>query len=79
MMACCSGGWGRNGFSQSYNHGWHDVSQPHSGPCEVLAFKDGTGAKFMLILPTLRHHPLRALCRSVENIYRFPCEGNVIA
>ena len=57
----------RNGFGQLYNHGWHDVSQPHSGPCEVLAFMDTTGAKFMLILLMLRHHPLRALCRSVEN------------
>jgi hypothetical protein len=60
-------------------HGWHDVSQPHSGPCKVLAFTDAMGAKFMLILPMLRHHPLRALCCSVENICRFPCEGNVIA
>ena len=37
------------------------VSQPHSGLCDVLAFMNTTGAKFMLILPTLRHHPLRAL------------------
>ena len=65
-MACCCGRWGRSGFSQSYHHGWHDVSQPHYGPCEVLAFTDATGATFMLILPMLLHHPLRALCRSVE-------------
>ena len=32
----------------------------------VLAFTDTTGAKYMLILLTLWHHPLRALCRSVE-------------
>ncbi len=50
----------------SYNHCWHDVSQPYSGPCNVLAFTDATGAKIMLILPTLWHHPLRALCFSVE-------------
>ena len=46
---------------------------------EVLAFTDATGATFMLLLPTLRHHPLCVSCRTVNKINRFPCEGNVIA
>ena len=44
-----------------------------------LAFMNATGAKFTMILPMLRHHPLRALCRRAKEIYQFPCEGNVIA
>jgi hypothetical protein len=76
--ACCSGGWGRNGFSQLNNHNWHHASQPHSGPCEVLAFTDATGAKFKPILLTLPHHPLHALCGSIEKKILFPCSGNVI-
>ena len=72
-------GGGHNGFSQVYNRGWHDISQPHSGLCEVLAFTDAMGEKNMLILLTLQHHPLRALCHSIKNIYQFPCEENVIA
>ena len=53
--ACCCGRWGRNGFGQLYNHGWHRVSQPRSCPCEVLAFKKVTGAKCILILLMLPH------------------------
>jgi hypothetical protein len=57
----------------------HRVSQQNSGPCDVLAFMKATWAKFMLILPTLQHHPLHALCRSIKKTYPFPCEGNVLS
>ena len=62
-------------------HGWHDVSQPHSGPCEVLAFKDAMVAKFMLIFqcygitPCVRY----SVASRIYTDSRFPCEGNVIA
>ena len=46
--------------------------------CPVWCFgiHERDGAKFMLILPTLRHHPLCSLCHSVKKMNWFPCEGN---
>ena len=48
---------------------------PKNGVC---ANNYAMGAPLTPILPTLRHGPPNALCRSVARNYQFPCQGNEI-
>ena len=61
MMAFRGGGRGGNGF---VCHGDKKGGQLRS--VSVFVTHETTGAKITPILPTLRHPPLRASCRSVK-------------